>query len=356
MRVFKRGKNWYADYTIGGKRKMKSFGQHKKMAELFLKDLELKQIRGELQIVEEKITVSEFFQRYIVYCRANKSAYTTYVDERRMRTWERYLKGCGITKLKDITPLVVEGLKAQVLARGDSPVTFNKYLELLKSALNKAVEWGLLRENRLRGFKKLKSDRSRQVRFLTTEEIKLVLDLADEFMRRAILLFLYTGLRRSELVYLEWRDIDFDNDLIYVQSKPEFGFHPKSYKPRSIPMCGELRTLLLDMPQAGRFVFDNGKDQPLHHPNTYYKEIMKIYKKAGIEGANLHTLRHTFASHLIMKGVDPRTVQEYLGHSSIQITEKYSHLSKSHKREAINVLSFGGEVETKLKQIGEVAR
>jgi len=54
-----------------------------------------------------------------------------------------------------------------------------------------------------------------------------------------------------------------------------------------------------------------------------------------------------------MKGVDPRTVQEYLGHSTIQITEKYSHLSKNHKREAIKILSFACEVETKLKQIAQ---
>ncbi|MGB8658076.1 MAG: tyrosine-type recombinase/integrase [Candidatus Zixiibacteriota bacterium] len=270
---------------------MKSFGQHKKMAELFLKDLELKQVRGELHIVEEKITVSEFFNRYIEYCKANKSAYTAIVDEGRIRAWERYLDGCGVTKLKDITPLVVEGLRARILAKGDSPVTFNRYLELLKSALNKAVEWELLRENRIKGFKRLKSDRSRQIRFLTIEEIKLVLDSADEFMRRVILIFLYTGLRRSELLFLEWKDIAFDNGLIYVQSKPEFGFHPKSYKPRSIPMCRGLRTLLLDMPQVGRFVFDDGQNRPLHHPDTYYKQLMRIYKKAGIQGANLHALR-----------------------------------------------------------------
>ena len=156
--------------------------------------------------------------------------------------------------------------------------------------------------------------------------------------------------------YNEWRDIDFDNGLIYVQSKPEFRFHTKSYIPRSIPMCKELQTLPIDMLQAGRFVFDNSHDQLLYHPNAYYKEIVKIYKRAGIKGANLHTLRHTFVSHRIMKGVDPRTVQEYLGHSSIQITEKYSHLSKSYKRDAINVLSFRRQVEIKLKQIGEAKR
>ena len=352
MRVFKRGKNWYADYTAGSKRKMKSFGQHKKMAELFLKDLELKTIRGELQIVEEKISVSQFFEKYIEYCKSNKSAYTALVDQGRIRTWERYLTQNEVTKLKDITPLVVEGFKSQIIAKGDSPVTFNRYLELLKASLNKAIEWSLLRENRLKNFKRLKSDRTRQIRFLSQEEIERILSQADDFMRKAILIFLYTGLRRSELVYLEWKDIDFETGLIHIQSKAEYGFHPKSYKPRSIPMCRELQAMLLDMPQAGRFLFDNGNNQPLHHPNTYYKMIMQIYKKAGIEGANLHTLRHTFASHLIMKGVDARTVQEYLGHSSLQITEKYSHLSKSHKREAINVLSFLGQGETKLKQIG----
>lgn len=356
MRVFKRGKNWYADYTVGGKRKMKSFGQHKKMAELFLKDIELKLLRGELKIVEEKISVSEFFSRYIEYCKSNKAAYTALVDERRIRTWETYFKEYGIIKLKDITPLVVEDFKSRILAKGDSPVTFNRYLELLKASLNKAVEWSLLRENRLKNLKRLKSDRCRQIRFLNKEEIRLVLNAADDLMRKVILILLYTGLRRSELAYLEWKDIDFDTGLIHVQSKPEFGFHPKSYKPRSIPMCRELRTLLLDMPQPGRFIFDNGNNQPLHIPNTYYIRMMQIYKKAGIEDANLHTLRHTFASHLIMRGVDQRTVQEYLGHSTIQVTEKYSHLSKSHKREAINVLSFIEEDETKLKQIAKLGR
>ena len=247
--------------------------------------------------------------------------------------------------------MVVEGFKSQILAKGDSATTFNRYLALLKAVLNKAVEWSLLRENRLKKFKRLKSDRSRQVRFLNDDEIQLVLKAANPYARKVILIFLYTGLRRSELAFLEWKDVDFANSLVHVQSKPEFGFHPKSYKPRSIPMCDNLRNLLMDLPQAGRFVFDDGQNQPLQSPNAYYKMVTRAYKKAGIEGANLHTLRHTFASHLIMKGVDPRTVQEYLGHSSIQITEKYSHLSKNHKREAIKILDFSGEVETNLKQI-----
>lgn len=236
------------------------------------------------------------------------------------------------------------------LAKKSSPVTFNRYLELLKAALNLAVDWGLLKENRLGKFRRLKSTQ-KQPKFLTREEIQQLLGVADEFMKRVILILLYTGLRRSEFLYLEWKDIDFENGLIYVQPKPELKFHPKSYKARSIQMCKELKMLLMDLSQAGRFVFDNGQNRPLYYPIYYYKKLKKICKRAGIKGVNLHTLRHTFASHLIMKGVDPRTVQEYLGHSTIQVTEKYSHLSKSHKRDAIEALNFIAESETKVKQI-----
>jgi site-specific recombinase XerD len=183
MRVFKRGKGWYADYTVRCKRRMKYFVPHKKMAELFLKDMKLSGLRGELRIVEEKITVSDFIQRYIEYCFANKSAYTALVDQRRMRTWERYLTGCGVSKLRDITPLVIEDFKSEILGKGDSPVTFNRYLELLKAALNNAIEWGLLRENRIRKFKRLKSDTLKQIRFLSEEEIHRLLEAANDRMK-----------------------------------------------------------------------------------------------------------------------------------------------------------------------------
>ena len=115
-------------------------------------------------------------------------------------------------------------------------------------------------------------------------------------------------------------------------------------------MNSELEKLLLDLPQTGRYVFDNGHNQPLHHPDFYYKNIIKLYRKANVKEANLHTLRHTFASQLVMAGVDIRTVQQLLGHSTVTMTEKYSHLSPLHKTRAVELLKFAQPVETKLKQ------
>ncbi len=345
MRVFKRGKSWYADYAIGGKRKMRSFGPHKKMAELFLKDIELKEVRGELDLLQDNISLDQFIRKYIEYCQLNKSYHTCEVDLGRIRVFQKFFQERGVGRLMDITPRIIEEFKASLLKRC-KPRTINHYLVFIKAMLNKAVEWKHLRENPLKGLKKLKDPGLREPRYFSKTEIEKILETAHPFMQKVTKILLYTGMRRSELVYLTWEDIDFQNKRIRIQSKPESGFHTKSYRPRSVPMNPELEKLLMDLPPHGKFIFDNGKGQPLHHPDYYTQEFIKILKKADIRDGSLHSLRHTFASYLVMGGVDLRTVQELLGHSTLKVTEQYSHLSPDHRARAVGVLDF----ETKLKQ------
>ena len=344
MRVFKRGKNWYADYRVG-KRKMKSFGRQKKMAELFLKDVELKQLRGELKLVDDRVTFKDFLSRYLEYSKLNKSRHTFRSDVSRWKRFSAFLEEKAVVKLKAVTSELVEEYKGRVLQKS-SAANFNHDLELIKAMLNKAVEWKCLKENPLKQVKNLRNDRAREIRYLTTDEIEKILTLADSLMEKFVKILLHTGMRRGELIFLEWEDIDFQNKLIKVQSKPESGFHPKSYKARSIPMNTEVERILMDLPQRGRYVFDNGQNRPLHDGIWYWKRFNQILRRAGIKNACVHTLRHTFASHLVMCGVDLRTVQELLGHSSITMTERYSHLSPDHRTRAVQVLRFGNKTET----------
>lgn len=343
MRVYLRGKSWCVDYAVDGKRIRKSFGRQKKVAELYLKNIEVKIAKGEeLSPKYDSIPLSDFITKYLEYSKQNKSQGTYRTEISRIRILQQFLKDKGIQKLETITPELVEKFKSVVLQRA-SAATFNHYLVMIKAMLNKAVAWRHLKENPLRDVKKLKITNARQVRFFTPEEISTILDKVDPFMEKAIKILLYTGMRRSELVYLTWDDIDFHNKLITVQSKPEVGFHPKSHRPRSIPIHPELEQLLLDLPQRGEYVFDNGNNEPVHCKDYYTKRFIRILKAAGIRNANLHTLRHTFASNLVMAGVDLRTVQELLGHSTIKVTERYAHLSPDHRTRAVKLLNFAGD-------------
>ena len=349
MRVFRRGKSWYVDYEVNGKRFKKSFGKHKKMAELYLKDIELRSIRGELRIIDESIRIDSFLNRYIEYCKVNKSASTSRTDVCRLRIFKLFLDSKGIQKVREITPFLMEEFKGVIL-QSAGPVTFNHYLQLIKAMLSKAVEWEFLRHNPLSSYKLLKNNDQKQVRYFTEPEIDAILHNSSGISGEFILILLLTGMRRSELINLRWADIDFRNKLISVQANLEAVYHPKGYRPRSIPVSKELEGILLDLPQKGTFVFDSGRNAPAHTADYYTKEFQKLLSKLGILNANLHTLRHTFASYLVMNGTDIRTVQDLLGHSTVKVTEQYSHLSPVHRLKALETLNFRGNKGTKEEQ------
>lgn len=136
-------------------------------------------------------------------------------------------------------------------------------------------------------------------------------------------------------------------NVLSFKAKREFGFHTKSDKPRSIPINSELEQILNNLPVRRRFVFDNGDGQPLYCPDYYTQNFAKILKRAGIKNGNLHTLRHTFVSRLVMAGVDLTTVKELAGHASISTTMRYAHLSPDHKARAVELLCSGAIPDTK---------
>ena len=362
-RVFKRlyrdgsgevtGFAWCADYWIGKKRVSRSFGKDRKQVELYASEIKRKRMNGELEAIPARVPVSEFIELYLERSKADKASHTYRVDVSRLRTFRAFLNSEGIVYLKDINWNVMEDFKTFLLedeSRHRSPQTFNHYLTLITTMLNRAVMWKKLGKNPLAGFKKMKARATRQIRYFDDLEIVRILNVADEHMERFIKVLLHTGLRRSELVYLGWDDVKFDDELIHIQAKPECGFHTKSDKPRSIPINSELREILNDLPVRGRFVFDNGKDKPLFCPDYYSEQFRKILKKAGIQDGSLHTLRHTFVSRLVMAGADLTTVKELAGHADLKTTMRYAHLSPDHKAKTVELLCTGALTDAKHKR------
>ncbi len=191
-------------------------------------------------------------------------------------------------------------------------------------------------------------ENNRRLRYLTREEADRLIKACYEtpkchHLAPIVITALQTGMRRGEILRLKWDNVDFKNGYIYVEDS-------KNKTSRLIPMSQTLRQTLSNLPRhlSSPYVFwhDNGKpyDDIKHSFN-------KVLKRAGIKVFTFHDLRHTFASHLVMNGVDLMTVKELLGHKDIKMTMRYSHLSPDHKRVAVKRIEAVLRRETKVIEL-----
>ncbi|HKS26699.1 MAG TPA: site-specific tyrosine recombinase XerD [Pyrinomonadaceae bacterium] len=178
-------------------------------------------------------------------------------------------------------------------------------------------------------------------RFLSEDEMERLLSAPDtateEGLRdRAILEVMYaSGLRISELISLKPSDVDMDAGLLSC--------HGKGSKERRIPI-GKSATRWLELYRAARLrqtrthdarLFVNSLGAPLTRHNVW-ASIKRYSERAGLENVSPHTLRHSFATHLLQRGADSRSVQSLLGHSDISTTQIYTHITDRHLRATYN--------------------
>ena len=147
---------------------------------------------------------------------------------------------------------------------------------------------------------------------------------------------------------LKWIDINFNNSIIYLRSSVT-----KSKKNKQIPLDAELLEKFRELKKKtkSQYVFCDNDGRELKNIRHAFEVALK---KANITDFRFHDLRHTFASQMVMAGIDIRTVSELMGHSTIRMTEKYSHLSPNHKRAAMDTFStiYGNNMATCEKKRG----
>lgn len=213
-----------------------------------------------------------------------------------------------------------------------SAATVNKEIIKLGQLLDIALEKNAIQENPARRIRRLRDARERKPRSLTKDEIEKLQGFArnerhlfNGYAYEVLMAYLYTGMRRSELTWLEWEDIDFDKRRITVQAKIEKdGFRPKPGSARVIGLSKKLANIFKGLPRGGRFVF--GGDRPLMAADGVGHAFKKLVRRAGLpESITLHSLRHSYITHLMEAGVNPRRVQELAGHQDMSTTWRYSH-------------------------------
>ena len=169
-----------------------------------------------------------------------------------------------------------------------------------------------------------------------------MIDVSEDYFRPILITAINTGMRRGEMLALKWNDINFHTDTIYIREA-------KSGEGRAIPMNSNVKNALVSIRKHPKsdFVFTTKQGERRF---DLRKPFAKALKKAGIERHfRFHDLRHTFASHLAMKGVSINTIRELLGHKSMEMTMRYSHLSPDHNRRAVAVLEDRAATNSTLK-------
>ncbi len=284
-------------------------------------------------------SLAEFADEFMeVYVKVNNK-HTTYDDKKSMLR-HHLVPFFGRMKLDAIGPREIERYKAAKVTT-HSVKTLTNQLSVLRKLLNVAHEWGLIAS--VPKFKWMKLPPG-TFRFLDFDEAERLLDAADRHSdptwRTMILLALSTGMRQGELLAIRWGDIDLVTGRLVVRqslSRGRLGT-PKSGRNREIP----LNTRIVDSLRSyrhlrGEMVFCND-DGSVLTKNQCRRPLRWIQKKAGILKLGWHDLRHTFASHLVMRGAPMKAVQELMGHSTMQMTMRYSHLSPSVRRDAVQLL------------------
>lgn len=383
-------KTWILFYrNSSGRQRNYTIGKHGKLTAMEARRIG-KQLAAQVALGKD-IQAERIETRQQAQDEANKHSLSSFIDgpyaewrrgEKEPQRAEESLKrlrACfgadfGDARLEDLNSWGLERWRAKRLKGGASRATVNRDITDLKVLLNKAVQWGLFAANPLSDLKPLKTDRKSKVRFLSEdEESRLRQGLADrdaeiragrasanawraergyqplpdldacvyaDHLHPMVLLSMNTGMRRGEVFNLCWADVDLPAARLTV-----CGSKAKSGQTRHLPLNEEAVAVLRAwraQSQSNDLVFPSSNGKPF---NTIKKAWAALLSRCGIENFRWHDLRHHFASRLVMVGVALNTVRELLGHSSYEMTLRYSHLAPETKAAAVARLATPQPVE-----------
>jgi len=200
--------------------------------------------------------------------------------------------------------------------------------------IHKAVDWELVEETALKKVRQAKQleVNNRRLRYLSKEECHTLINACSAHLKPIVLTALNTGCRRGEILGLTWDNVDLKHGFILLDKT-------KNGDRREIPINATLRATLESLPRR----LDGGPVFYDHKTGKAYEDVSTSFcnalRKAKIKDFHFHDLRHTFASHLVMAGIDLTTVSRLLGHKDLTMTLRYAHLSPKHMSQAVDVMS-----------------
>lgn len=362
-------RGYYAEFVVGGRRVQKKLANDFEAARKILHDLRARAEKGEYGLLDNDYLIDDLKGAYLKRCS----------QELRPNTLLRYgyslkaiMPALAVRKVSQVTVEKVLAYREERLRKGVSPRTVNHDVTILSAMFGWGVDKNIIGSNPLRKMEPLLHDHPKEGRALTDAEVEQLLKRSPMHWRTIWYALLVTGMRKDELANLRFTDIDWESRELIVRAG-----HAKSRRERRIPIEEGLYAILEQkaaesaarQPGTGRtpeitmkiherftrqHVFVTTQNTPLAHRSGLYNAFMrcgslakiqtKTYDGSGrlIEHVDLHSLRRTMATNAITNGADPKSVQEIVGHSTLEMTMKiYTKIKGISKRQAIGKLSYG---------------
>ena len=344
--IYLRGKTWWITYAgADGKQKFESSGSRLKADAKYLLTKRHKEIAEGLSPLNtthraKNATLAELAEKYSTFIVRQKAAATkkAFIND--------LLAEFGSYKLNRLNLAALEVWQSRLLTEPRAgrkpgsilpplaPASVNRRIACFKHMMTKARDWEMIPQATLDTLRRVKLTReeNRRLRFLSVAECQELVAAADASLKSILIFALNTGCRKGEILGLTWDRVDLKHGFIHLDKT-------KSGERREIPINQTLRDTLktlvrrIDCP----FVFYNPAT------GNQWQELRRSFdracRRAKLQDFRFHDLRHTFASQLVMAGVDLTTVSRLLGHASLTMTLRYSHLAPDHLQGAVDMLT-----------------
>lgn len=280
------------------------------------------------------LTLLRAGDEYLSFVKTNLSPKTHEAYTKTFKHLRTHFGDCPVEKL---TSREIELYKSERSSKV-SAQTVNHELRMVRAFFNRLKDWDLVTENpcdRVGDIRVVETTRP----YLNSADLGKLLDhLKGSSLRDVVLFAAMTGLRRGEIVNLRWTDVDLERNLIIVRSS--VSYQTKAGKIRNVPLNSAAKSILETRGRVAEFVFP-GKRGGRLNGNFIRARFKKAVRDCGLEPIlHFHSLRHTFASLLVQRGISLYHVQKLLGHSSTRVTEIYAHLSGAELQPSVDKLSI----------------
>ena len=305
---------------------------------------------------KEVPTLNVFGPRFVEnYARANRQKASTIAAKNSILKTHLYVR-LGDKKLDEISDEDVQALKSSLAEH--SRKTVNNVLAVLGKLLKVAVKWKVITKLPCT-IERMKVS-NLVMKFYEFGQYKRLVEAADRYDVRSHVMVLLggdAGLRMGEILALRWCDVDFRRKQISVQQAVWQGVVdvPKSGHGRIIPMTAALASALQRARhlRGERVLYRDNGTMIVHATVRAWLEACE--RRAGLEvEGSLHKLRHTFCSHLAMRGAPAKAIQELAGHENLMTTLRYMHLSPAARRGAIDLLNSREDREAEEGNFGDI--